>query len=91
MSDDVTFDVELDHGGVDVSALDDDQQYDIVMQGMARFVTELEAQGFSPDIVRAAVFHTFVVEMQDNCSREEFEEVLALALEQQWPLPPSLH
>lgn len=92
MSDrDLSLEVELDNDGVDAGQLTEDQQYELCMQGFSNFAEQLTLQGFSPEIVSAAQFHSFVKRMQQDSDREEFEEILALALEQDWPEPPSIH
>lgn len=70
---------------VDVSVLTLDQQADLLAQALGAFTDNLVTQGFSQEVVAAVWFEHWQTLMCDLGDRPAFEEMLEMALEDDWP------
>lgn len=70
---------------VDVSQLTPDQQADLLTEALSRFTETLLAQGFDPEVLAPILLEQFASIMCDLGDRQAYEEVLEMALEDEWP------
>jgi len=87
MSDTIKDNAESDEElqGVELSSLDEDSQLAVVYNRLEQFCIDLELQGVEQHIVDSVVLSLFVDRMCALGDREQFDELLAEALLEEWP------
>ena len=87
MSDTIKDNVEPDEEqqGIELSSLDEDSQLAVVYNRLEQFCIDLELQGVEQHIVDSVILSLFVDRMTVVGDREQFDELLAEALLEQWP------
>jgi hypothetical protein len=68
----------------DVKDLSEEQIVDIVCNSLDTLCTTLAERGLDPELITASLLRTFADRMCDSNDRETYEEVLQLALEDEW-------
>ena len=86
MSDTIKDSVESeDTQSVELSSLDEDSQLAIVYNRLEQFCIDLELQGVEQHVVDSVILSLFVDRMTVLGDREQFDELLAEALLEEWP------
>lgn len=81
----------MDNDKFDLSGKDDDQMIDLVYGTLETLCSELESRGFAPDVIDATMFIFWQQRMFEADAREDFEDILREALEDDWPEGPTIH
>ena len=68
----------------EVKGLNEEQIVDYICLSLDTLCARLEAAGLDPELVTASLFRLFAEHMCESGDRATYEEVLELALEDQW-------
>lgn len=69
---------------VDVQGLNEEQIVDYICNSLDTLCANLEEAGLDPELVTASLFRLFAEHMCESGDRATYEEVLTLALEDEW-------
>lgn len=69
---------------LDLSSLGDEQAMTILENSIATLCSTLEQSGVDPDLITSALFSLFADRMATLGDREQYEMILAAALEEPW-------
>ncbi len=78
--------MEIDN--IDVSNLTEDEIIDFVLDNIDLLCETLENKNIDPSIIDSALFAMFSNRLEEADARDEFDEILHEALEEQWEDPP---
>lgn len=81
----VTVEPAIDEDIEELSSLDEDSQLAIVYNRLEQFCVDLELQGVEQHIVDSVILSVFVDRMTVLGDRDQFDELLAEALLEEWP------
>jgi hypothetical protein len=68
----------------DVAGLSEEQIVDIICNSLDTLCATLEQRGLDTELITASLMRTFADRMCESNDRATYEEVLQLALEDQW-------
>ena len=69
---------------IDVQGLNEEQIVDYICNSLDTLCASLEDAGLDPELVTASLFRLFAEHMCESGDRSTYEEVLTLALEDEW-------
>ncbi len=69
---------------MDLSALDEDTQIDVVLTLLEQYTESLESRGIAIDVIDTALFSTFVARLAERGDKESFEAYVEEAMEEPW-------
>jgi hypothetical protein len=67
-----------------ISDLELEQQADAIAQALLEFCENLEQKALDPSLLNAVLLRVFCERMADLGHRQDFEELLEMALEEPW-------
>lgn len=73
---------------IDVSNLSEDEIIDLVLDSIDLLCETLENKNIDPSVIDSALFVMFSSRLEEAGAREDFDEILHEALEEQWEDPP---
>jgi hypothetical protein len=68
----------------DIAGLSEEQVVDLVCTSLDTLCTTLAERGLDPELITASLLRTFADRMCESNDRATYEEVLQLALEDEW-------
>lgn len=69
---------------VNIEGLSDDQIVEVIADSLTSIADQLESAGVDPELITAVFFRQFAERMCESGDRAGYEEVLEIALEDEW-------